>query len=157
MLLRPPLKSALEANFASPTDNRSVAAAKIANAYYTYSLGAQSCSGVIIPAPMAAKQQALAKGLESAMVGVALPQTMNMMASAFTAYWLGAAFAGPTPGVVTVVVPVTLQLALTSVVLSSLNAPASIVAAKWADALDTWTKTIIAVHAPPAACAGPLM
>lgn len=160
------LQRSLEKVFKTPAKNFRVPASSLAAAYYNYAKSAASCSGVINPASLAGKQTVLARAIEAAYTTSKSPaSSMPLLAAAFAAFWMAppVAFTGPTPGVVTAAIPATLLSGLMSV--TAINAskaaagkgsPSRAVASQWAKALDAWTKTVLAAHAPPSACAGPL-
>lgn len=160
------LQKSLEKHFKAPSKNFKIPASTMAEAYFKYAKTANSCAGAINPASLAGKQATLAKAIEAAYTVSKDPAScMGLVSTAFAAFWMlpPVAFIGPTPGVVTAAVPATLMASLLAV--SAINAGlaaagagqnATKVASQWATALDTWTKTILAAHTPPSACAGPL-
>jgi hypothetical protein len=159
------LRSKLEHHFASPTDFNT-AGSRIAEAYYSYASGAQSCAGTINLASLVGRQASLRAIVTAAISTGRGPATISRIAKAIGAFWLipgPVTFLGPSPGAITVVVPQVLEAMLlaittihTAVGASGKSLPSSRVAQQWTDAIDTWTRTIVAAHVLPSVCVGPL-
>lgn len=140
---------------------------RIADAYADYAAGAVSCSGGS-PTTLAAARPLLELSLGAAFAvppPASPPQTAQSLAAAFTAFWLlpPVVFSGPTPGAVSAVAGTAiLQAALLQIwaaiplIRPPSGDPAAASAAQHAAALDLFTKTIVVVHVPPSACAGPI-
>ena len=170
MLDRNLLRRALEKTFRTSTDKYDIAGTKLADAYAKYAADAQSCQGIKpLAADIAARGQILKAVLGAAFAtsGFFAPTTIQAIATGISNFWLLPApiafVGGVTPGIVTVVLQPTLVVALTRVIIqdgaaaaAGQNISVEIAAQHWAEALHTWTSTIIAAHAPPTPCTGPL-
>lgn len=169
------LKADLETLFSSPPvvfsspgvvdvpATRAACADAWAAAYRAYAGGARSCGTPGAPAgpSLAAAELVLSGALLAAFSGSDPASTAAAFATALTAFWLTppVAFAGVTPGLVTVVGgTVALPAALAAMWATNVagSASASDAAQGHADTFDVFTKTVVVTHAPPSACALPI-
>lgn len=139
---------------------------RIADAYADYAAGAVSCSGGS-PTTLAAARPLLelSLGAAFAVYPTTPPQTAQALAAAFTAFWLlpPVVFSGPTPGAVSIAAGTAILQAAFLQIWATIpfirppsGDPAAVSAAQHAAALDLFTKTVVVLHVPPSACAGPI-
>lgn len=158
------LADALADALAAPAPDFLTSAKNWATAYAGYAAEAQSCQVVPpLPAAIEAAQETLQAALAAAFAGGVDPaSTATGLATAFSFFWLlpPVAFQGVTPGVVTAVGGAT---ALSTALVASwtentlARASASDAASTMAAVLDAFTRTVVVTHAPPTACASPLV
>lgn len=158
------LADALKKVFEAPAADFVSAAKNWADAYAEYATSAQSCQLVppvqaSIDAAHAVLQATLATAFAA---GVDPVSTSSAMSSAFTSFWFTppVAFEGVTPGVVTAVAGTAVLEAglLASWAANTADqADAGLAAEEMATLLDAFTHTVVVTHAPPSACATPLV
>ncbi len=160
------LQRALRPCFASPAAAM-VSGRRIAAAYAAYAGSALSCGGgVPVGADLSARKKVLGTALGAAFsAGLGQPITIPPASTAFGLFWMGMAFAGATPGAVTVAATPTLMAGLLAVCAANAAAAGAggkfgpdKIASQWAKVLHAWTTTsVIAAHVTgPAACAAPI-
>lgn len=153
------LESAILEATRSPTADVGITAKRLAKAYATYAKDAQSCQGVNpTVAQIDVAQLVLATTFEAAFRSGSNPAvTIQTMATGLSAFWLlpPVTFIGVTPGLVTVALPATAAGFLLSTINGG-NSDAKQAARKLANALDSFSKTVLVVHAPPSVCSSPL-
>jgi hypothetical protein len=168
-LIQSKLQRALASAWRQPTDSCAVAAGRVAAAYASYASAATSCAGgTPLPASILAAQQKLRVALIAAYASSGFNETVMIQrfATACSMFWSAPpiAFVGAaTPGIVTAALAPPLYAALQGAI-SNLTAlcrqipgPSADYAAQlWSSALDSWTRTVLVVHSPPSACAGPI-
>ena len=136
-----------------------------ADAYRIYAGAAQSCGvpGIPLGAALDAARDLLEASLVPIFTGGTDPaSTASGLAVAFQAFWLAPPipFAGVTPGVVTAVAgTAALQAGLLASWVPSPDPwpTAGQAATTIATLLNTFTHTVVVTHAPPSACALPLL
>lgn len=157
------LKTAIQDMATNYPATAAAGAAALSSAYATYAQGALSCGGgAPVPASITAAQATLTTALTAAFGNTVAASTAAAMASAFTAFWLTppVAFVGAPPGaVIAVGGTAALQAALISQWAANIasGASASDAAQGMADALDIFTKTVVAMHGAPITCTAPIV
>jgi hypothetical protein len=142
----------------------------VAVAYASYASAATSCGGgTPLPASILAAQQQLRVALIAAYASSGFNEgvMIQRFATACSLFWSAPpiAFVGAaTPGIVTAALAPPLYAALQGVIgnltalCRQIPGPSADYAAQlWANALHLWTtSSVLVVHSPPSACAGPI-
>jgi hypothetical protein len=142
----------------APGTTRAQQAQRIANAYNTYALVAQSCAGL---PPSFVNLPTLTSLLQIAMTGHYLePATpARMWGDAFQAFWTGALF-GVTGTVTVIPGTAALKASLTSIFSSRTYTPLPTTVNRIATTLDTFTKLVVVQDTaipPPSGCTAPII
>lgn len=144
------------------------AADRWAAAYKAYAAGATSClAGAPNGASLTAAEATLSAALVAAFSSKDPVTTVSAFGAAFTAFWMAPpmVFTGALPGVVTAATgAAALQAGLPGVWATiqamGMSCDAAAAASQHATLLDTFTRLVIVLHAPPPpgpGCIGPIM
>lgn len=132
-----------------------------AAAYKEYAKTAASCGSAGAPSvEVDARAAVLSSSLGSAFASGTPAAIASGWVSGLTAYWSGMVFPGATPGVAappTIVGTLTASLPALWVASIAAKSNAADAAAQHAALFHAVTQTVIVTHAPPSACAGPLL